>query len=240
MSGRGTRAAPGMAVLACVGVLLLAWLVVVRTPLFEVRRIRVEGNRTLSREEVVDLAGLRPGQNLLLLSSEGVEESLAADPRVASAEVVRDLPAGLTIRIRERRPVAWVRVPGGAALVAADGTVLERRARPPARLPLVGEAEAAPPAGAPVPRLGPGLAAAAALPPAVRRQVAEAVARDGRLVLVLRSGARALLGTPESLDAKASALRSLLRWSAASGVALDYVDLRVPAAPAVRPAPRTS
>jgi cell division protein FtsQ len=93
---------------------------------FGIVQADVRGTRYLSREEILERAGVTPQTSLLLLNAEGVRTALKQDPRVAEATVRKLYPDRLEIAIEEREAFArWQRA-GKLNLIARDGTVLER------------------------------------------------------------------------------------------------------------------
>lgn len=65
-------------------------------------------NGVITAKQVAQVTGLRPDQNVTHVDLRAVRESLLALPRVSAAEVERRLPNRLSIRLEERRPVAWL------------------------------------------------------------------------------------------------------------------------------------
>lgn len=65
-----------------------------------------DGN--LSRDTILQTAGIREGENIFSVSLSGARENLESLPQVAFVEMTRTLPNRVTIKIEERRPVAWV------------------------------------------------------------------------------------------------------------------------------------
>jgi cell division protein FtsQ len=93
---------------------------------FGIVQAEVRGTRYLSREEVLERAGVTPQTSLLLLNAEGVRAELKRDPRVAEVSVRKLYPDRLEIAIQEREAFArWQRA-GKINLIARDGTVLEK------------------------------------------------------------------------------------------------------------------
>ncbi len=78
---------------------------------FAVARVDVCGNEVLTADEVVELAGVGIGEQLLDVEPSEVERALAASPRVARARVSRSLPDRIEIILEETLPAAIV--PGG-------------------------------------------------------------------------------------------------------------------------------
>ena len=222
--------------------LAVATVQLVRTPLFGLAAIHVEGTRALGRDQVLAAADVRPGQPYLGLDLEAIRRRVAALPRVAAARVVRDYPASLRIVVSERPAVASVRKAAVYWLVAADGTVLEASRQRPANLPHV--------ASVPLPadvhpgsRLPPGnplanaLGALGGMRPELRRQVVAVHARslDG-LEFRLRDGTRVLYGLAVEQPAKDAAVLLVRRTLAKQGREVERIDVRNPAAPTVRAA----
>ncbi|HXF73877.1 MAG TPA: FtsQ-type POTRA domain-containing protein [Actinomycetota bacterium] len=206
-------------------------LVVGRSSLFAVDRIRVVGEHHVGAAAIVRRSGIGPGTNLLLLDPAAVERRIETDPWIRDATVTRSLPSTVTIRVAERTPVAVVEEGGRAVLVATDGTLLGP-APLDARLPVLAAEADALGGGAQVPPTSAPARALAALPPMVRGRVREVtVSPGGGLQLHLAAGTRVLFGTGEQAAEKGRVLRAILRWAASEGLTLARIDVRAPAAP---------
>ena len=105
---------------------------ILMSPLFEINRIDIEGNRTISDVEILRASGLAVGQNLLAFSASTAEGWIEALPYVLSASVTRNFPDGLTITVTERTAVANVRLGNTSThlLIDETGMVLETAPRP--------------------------------------------------------------------------------------------------------------
>jgi cell division protein FtsQ len=105
---------------------------------FGIVQVDVRGARILTREDLLQRAGVTPHSSLLLLDAEGMRRDLKRDPRVAEVTIRKFYPDRLEIAIEERRPFArWQRA-GKVHLIATDGTVLESDVESKrAELPLV-------------------------------------------------------------------------------------------------------
>lgn len=83
-----------------------------------IRDIRVSGNGQLSRFEIVDVLGARPGDSLLDYDVDQGRQRIEALPWVDSARIIRRLPDQLIVEITENRPfVLWQK---NAALHVVD------------------------------------------------------------------------------------------------------------------------
>lgn len=95
-----------------------------RSPLFVVHTVRVEGTPGALTAAVVRAAGIN-NQNLFALNPQQLEGRILTIPDLQSAKVSLDLPNALTIAVRTYQPVA-VWISGGKPyLVTDDGTVIK-------------------------------------------------------------------------------------------------------------------
>lgn len=206
---------------------------------FDVRAVAVAGNRADVAEVRRVVQREAAGRSLLELSPQSIALAVAALPGVREAQVDRAFPHTLAVRVVAERPVAVVRVGRGRLVVAASGRVIGRA--PVAGLPVVGAA----PSDLP----GPGGVIASravldelAVASAMRRSpraAAVAYTADG-LVARTAAGAEIRFGDGSDIAAKLRVARSVLRR--ADGP-VRYVDVSVPAAPALRlgaPDPQTA
>ena len=81
---------------------------VMASPRFAVREIQVTLAAHLSRDEILELAGVSEGDRLLAIDTDPVAARVAAHPWVKSARVRRQLPSTLVIDVVERRAAAAV------------------------------------------------------------------------------------------------------------------------------------
>lgn len=101
-----------------------AFAFLLRSPLFVVHTIRVEGSPAALTTAVVRSAGIN-NQNLFALNPQRLEANILTIPDLQSARVALNLPNALTITVQAYQPVA-VWVSGGKPyLVTDDGTVIK-------------------------------------------------------------------------------------------------------------------
>ena len=213
-----------------IAVAMAAW-AVTYTPLFDAKHIRVDGAMSLRPDDVRGLAGIDPSTNVFHLQPDVVTARLLADPWIASATVDKDLPDTVVVTVVERRPVGVIDAMGERSVLASDGTVLPAAAATQVTLDALPSVDAA--LGSP--DAGQRAAAAAflgALDPVVAQRVTGiTVGQDLSETLTLRGDVAVDAGTPGEETAKATALRAVLRWSAAGGHPLSAVDVSAPEAP---------
>lgn len=77
---------------------------------FEARMITVEGNHRLSTATILKQGGVRLHDNILGMNLGLLRHRLLADPWICAAEVERELPVSIHIRVRERVPIAMLKL----------------------------------------------------------------------------------------------------------------------------------
>ena len=79
-----------------------------RTTFLRLERIEVTGFKRLSRDEVISLATVRAGDEMLGLRLRQMGEHIGKNPWVARVQIRRTFPNTLTIALQEREPVAVI------------------------------------------------------------------------------------------------------------------------------------
>jgi cell division protein FtsQ len=220
------------AVIAAAVAIVASSLVVSRSSLLHLRHLELVGTTSLTRAEVVRLAGLSSSTNVLWFDPGAVERRLESYPWVATATVSRRLPGTIRISVVERAPVAMIRDERGFTVVATDGVALSTMEADPSLPEIVvlngssvrwGNAEA----GAAAAR------AIAGLDGGRRPAVVRAVIRAGTLTVVLDGGTRVEFGEPIGIEAKAAAARRILRWATTRRAPVGRVNVIAPDSPTV-------
>jgi cell division protein FtsQ len=221
------------------GVFVLVWGLFF-SPLLAVREVEVAGSKHTSAADIVAAARLGREDNLLLLSSDPVVEAVERLPWVRSARLDRMLPGTVRIRIMERRPRMVLSLGAARWTIDATGRVLESGSKVKG-LPVL--------AGVRVETIEPGLtlktsearealAAYRSLPRSIKRRVVGVFASTTeRITFSLDDQTQIRYGAAEDIAAKNDVLTALLRRLRAEGSATAYIDVRVPARPAVSGGP---
>ncbi len=130
-------------------------------PQFYITRIDIEGERKLTEEEILQVAQIDPGKHLFLYVSGNFTEMLqlrysdkeasllATFPYLESVEVKAVVPYKVSIQVKERVEVAYLRTSVDYVVVDSQGMILER-------VPLTEALEAPVIEGVPVGALLPG------------------------------------------------------------------------------------
>lgn len=77
-------------------------------PDYRLNVIEAQTDGTLQREQILQTAGLREGENIFRVHLARVHDRLQQLPQVDEVQVVRKLPGEIDIKITERKPVAWI------------------------------------------------------------------------------------------------------------------------------------
>lgn len=235
---RRRRTARIVALVAILAVVSAA-AVALRSPLFRVTLVEVQGATLLEPSEIIAVAGVGNGANLLLISQGAVAQRLRTLPRVASVLVRKFWPNHLVLEVEERR--GMLLVPCGEVWfeVATDGMVIGlHHSAATGGMPLLTGMDAA------------SLAVGAPLPGVTGSEVAQSLAMiigNGELLAaadVSAQGLRADLGdgtvlhlgqTGADLGSRTRTALEILGQMRQRGQAVEYIDVRVAGQPVVKP-----
>jgi cell division protein FtsQ len=195
---------------AIAAVLVVAW-VVTHSPLLSVHKVIAVGTTHVPAQAVIAAAGIHEGQHLLDVDEGAARARLLALPWVADAQVDVSWQGTARLRVTERTPVAAV-VAGRSRwiLVDAKGRAVARVATVRPTMTVVSGLAAVPPGATFGAALSAPLQVIAGLHPGLRSRVAGIiVARDGSILLRLRSGGVAQLCQPVDLTAKLASLTTV-------------------------------
>lgn len=92
---------------------------------FTVRKIELVGLKSLSKDEVMDVARLDQAQPIFTLSLDGLRQRLESHPHIAEAQVERALPDRLRIAVTERLPAVLWQHDGQHYWLDAQGVMLD-------------------------------------------------------------------------------------------------------------------
>ncbi len=96
-----------------------------KTPYLSIKEINISGNIRLPKTEILELSGMHIGDNILSMNTSDIKKGIKSNPWVADASIARDFPAGLSITIKERMPVAFINL-DGLYLVDDDGFIFKK------------------------------------------------------------------------------------------------------------------
>lgn len=228
----GRRRLKRLLALIAVAVVALTVVIVLKSPVLDVDEIAVSGAVETDAAAIIDAAGIRQGQPILLADLARAESAVEALPWVLDASVERDLPGSVRVEIVERVPLARVVGAGGAAvLVDESGVVVSVEVAEPVFPPYV-SVVAGDELPAPGDRVDPALLSAVELAGRLRTSPPSSVLTvrtEPTVELELVGGGVVEFGDLDQLDDKVEAFRTM--YARVDRTCLDTIDLRVPSHP---------
>ena len=110
--------------------LIAASVVAACTVFFRVEEVTVEGNERYSQEQILSVASVEMGANMILTPGEQIAQRIyRALPYVDHVEVQKRFPTTLKMVITESQPVAVITGAASAWIVDAKGKLLEQGAQ---------------------------------------------------------------------------------------------------------------
>ena len=120
-----------LALVVASGAFIFAYDYFTQTRHFQARQIVVTGQQRLSRQQVLEIAGVGPQANILSVNLTTTRKRLLADPWIADGTVSREIPSGLHIHIREEVPLALLDMGDGQGfIINVAGKVFKREDGP--------------------------------------------------------------------------------------------------------------
>ncbi len=93
---------------------------------FYINRIEISGLKHLDRDAFEDFINIPPNTNIFTISMDRIREKAESHPWVKNAQVSRQLPDVIQIRIEEYEPVAMMEYDGSLYYVDREGTVFKK------------------------------------------------------------------------------------------------------------------
>lgn len=211
--------------------------ILARSSLFEVREIKVQGNVSLNRDQIVSISGLSPGENIFRINLQSASEKLRVIPMIKNVDMARRLPATVQIRVEERKPVALLPVEAGFIQIDGEGVYIQKGDIGQDQLPVItGVQFPAPVPGGKIVSEGLDLALAVVkgVPAQLLPQLSEINAQGDQAVIYTLDGTRCRLGVSEDLEQKGEVLMEVLDGLKEKGKKIEYIDLTYAGSPVVK------
>lgn len=91
--------------------------------MFLLKKIKIEGNRFLSKEDILQLVQVDSSKNLFDFDLVQISRQVARHPLIQEASVSRGLPSSLIVQVTEKEPLALLKA-SELTPIAADGQPL--------------------------------------------------------------------------------------------------------------------
>lgn len=122
---------------------LAVMIMLLNSPLLDIKTVKVEGADVISAASVKQLVGLK-GQHVMLADLDAARHRVLTLPMIKEAAVLRDWPNGVKVVIVERTPWGRWRADNTVWAIDSEGVILEGAA-PPTDGPIVTQVSALPP-----------------------------------------------------------------------------------------------
>lgn len=104
---------------ACVAAIMLL------TPTFDIKEIRVSGNSVLKQEDIIRNAGILKDENIFSVNLGEIEDNIMSMGYIESVKVKRRLPSTVEIAVVEEVGVAYLKAEEGYVIISADGRCID-------------------------------------------------------------------------------------------------------------------
>lgn len=111
-------------VASCILGLIVVLCICLFTPVFGVSEVVVEGNNKLLAEDVINLSGIKLGQNIFRINTKKTAQKIEELPYVDDAEIVRKFPTIVKIVLDESTEDIIIDTPTEFIVATIDGKVL--------------------------------------------------------------------------------------------------------------------
>jgi cell division protein FtsQ len=107
-------------------ILLIAVLIALSfSPLFNITKIKVEGNLRLTENSIINASDIKIGHNILRLNKNVIKENIKKLPYIEDASIRRKWPDTIVISVIEKNDFAKLEVLGSTLTIDENGIVLQ-------------------------------------------------------------------------------------------------------------------
>lgn len=116
---------------------MLAYSALTRAAMFNARLTAVTGLERLSENEVLRQAGIRQNDNIFAVNLNVARQRLLAHPWISGADVIREVPDGILVRIREHKALALIEMNSKRYLMNTGGEIFKHYSGETDTLPVI-------------------------------------------------------------------------------------------------------
>lgn len=95
------------------------------TPVFKVKNIIVEGNKTVQANRIIQLSGINVGDNILRMNMTGIKENIMTNPYIETCDISRSLLGDVYITVSERSNAGIIMFNDKFITIDRNGVVIE-------------------------------------------------------------------------------------------------------------------
>jgi len=217
---------------------LLTGYILLRSPLFEIQRVVVQGNKFLDEESIRTVADIGAGVNIFKLNLADVAGKLKVVPMIKEARVTRVLPSTVLITVTERRPVGLLHTGDGFIEVDEEGIFLRHSGAGVPGIPIITGVKADlpyPGEAIKAERLEDALMMISGLPDEVIKKLSEVhVNQDGQIKAYTLDRIQCRFGGAVDIQEKGTVFAQILQELQKQGAKVEYIDLSCVGMPVVK------
>ncbi len=105
--------------------LIVAILCAMFSPLFNIKKIEVQGNEIISKNEIISLSQIQLEENTFKLNKSQIKKQIKENAYIQSVIIVRNLPSEIAIKVEERKPAYLLEYAGSYIVIDKQGYMLE-------------------------------------------------------------------------------------------------------------------
>lgn len=105
--------------------LIVAILCAMFSPLFNIKKIEVQGNEIISKNEIISLSQIQLEENTFKLNKSQIKKQIKENAYIQSVIIVRNLPSEVVIKVEERKPAYLLEYAGSYIVIDKQGYMLE-------------------------------------------------------------------------------------------------------------------
>lgn len=95
------------------------------SPIFNINKISVNGNSTVTTEKIINLSGLTTGENIFRINKNNIKKSIMKNGYIDNVSIKRVLPDEIEITVEERTSTYIIEYGDGYAYINNQGYFLE-------------------------------------------------------------------------------------------------------------------
>lgn len=105
--------------------LIVAILCAMFSPLFNIKKIEVQGNEIISKNEIISLSQIQLEENTFKLNKSQIKKQIKENAYIQSVIIVRKLPSEIVIKVEERKPAYLLEYARSYIVIDKQGYMLE-------------------------------------------------------------------------------------------------------------------
>jgi cell division protein FtsQ len=118
-----------MSIAALTSLFIYTYSYLLSSPYFQIKETSVRGLKELTEKDILTLAEIKTGQNILAVNTDALEKRVAVNPWIKNVYVGREFPNRLVVDVRERNPIALVKQGSDFYLMDSDGIIFKKLAK---------------------------------------------------------------------------------------------------------------